>query len=192
MIEALVAMVLAMVGLLGILNLIVHSLRLNTDVTNRFAAANLAAEGIEVVKNLIDGNYAAGRLWNDGLDDGIYEMAYDCVSFNNPAVNCRQIAGLDLAANPDVLFEDRAAFLVFSDNRYDYQDGDPTVFKRIIIVRNQEIDYDNDGLPADDEVIVSSLVRWSERGRAFTVELEDHFFNWRQPSQEEQPPVPNF
>lgn len=185
MIEAMVSIVLAIVGLLGILNLIVHSLRSNNDIVNRFTAVNLAAEGVEVVKNLIDINQAKGLTWNDGVDSGTYELAYDCVSFDSPVSHCLLIGDIGLGQNPDVIFNDRANFLNFHDNLYDYQElGEPTVFKRVILVENLGIDFDGNGLQAEDEIKVNSLVRWSERGRVFTIDLEDHFFNWRQPSEE--------
>lgn len=187
MIEALVAVVLAMVGLLGLLNLIVHSLRSNTDIVNRFAAANLAAEGVEIVKNIIDTNYAHQRPWNTGLNSAIYELAYNCASFDDAVNHCLAIGEIGLGQNPDLLFANRAAFLNFHDGLYDYQAiGEPTVFQRIIVVENLAIDFDGDGWPADDEIKINSLVRWSEKGRTFTANLEDHLFNWRRPSQENQ------
>jgi len=184
MIEALVAIVLAVVGLLGILNLIIHSLRFNADVVNRFAAVNLAAEGVEIVKGLIDANYTNGRPWNEGLDSGVYELTRNCVSLNNEFDHCLLIGDIGLMQNQDLLFGARAAFLNFHDGIYDYQAAEPTIFKRTIAIENLSIDFDGDGFPADDEIKVNVLVRWSERGRTFTTNLEDHFFNWRRPSQE--------
>lgn len=188
MIEAMVAIVLAIVGLLGILNLIVNSLRFNTDVVNRFVAANLGAEGVEIVKNIIDINYAKNEpSWNQGIESGIYELSYNCTSLDDQANHCLLIGNLDLAQNPDVVFRDRASVLNFQGGLYDYQDNEPTVFKRIVVIENLDIDLDGDGSSADDEIKVNVLTRWSERGRTFTVNLEDHFFNWRQSSQENQP-----
>lgn len=188
MIEAMVAIVLAIVGLLGILNLIVNSLRFNTDVVNRFIAANLGAEGIEIVKNIIDINYAKNEpSWNQGIESGIYELSYNCASLDDQANHCLLIGNLDLAQNPDVVFRDRASFINFQNGLYDYQGNEPTVFKRIVIIENMDIDFDGNGFPSEDEIKVNVLTRWSERGRTFTVNLEDHFFNWRQPSQEDQP-----
>ncbi|MDP1706496.1 MAG: hypothetical protein Q8L36_01625 [bacterium] len=188
MIEAMVAIVLAVVGLLGILNLIINSLRFNTDVVNRFVAANLGAEGIELVKNIIDTNYAKNELsWSQGIDSGVYELAYNCTSLDDQVNHCFLIGDIGLAQDPDVVFRDRASFFNFHDGLYDYQAGEPTVFKRIIIIESLDIDLDGNGFSTNDEIKVNVLTRWSERGRTFTVNLEDHFFNWRQPNPEDQP-----
>ncbi len=183
MVEAIVAVTLAMVGLLGILNLIIHSLGSNTDVVNRFIAANLGAEGVEVVKNIIDTNYAKKLPWNSGINPGVYELSYNCPSLDNQADHCVLIG--DLGQNPQVLLDQRASPLNFHDGLYDYQAaGTATVFKRIVMIDNLSIDFDGDGFPASDEIKVNVLTTWSEKGHNFTVNLEDHFFNWRQASQE--------
>src|SRR3989344_3592233 len=56
MIEALVALSIILVGLLGIFALVSRSISLNAVASSQYVAANLAAEGIEVVKNVIDSN----------------------------------------------------------------------------------------------------------------------------------------
>ena len=59
LVESVVAMTIVVVGLLGIFSLLSQSLSLNRVVGDRYVGTYLAAEGIEVVKNIIDNN--AGR-----------------------------------------------------------------------------------------------------------------------------------
>src|SRR3990167_8160497 len=73
LVESIIAITIAVVGLLGIFSLLSRSLSLNRVVSDRFVAAYLAAEGVEIVKNLIDNNILAGNPWNEGLSSGNYE-----------------------------------------------------------------------------------------------------------------------
>ncbi len=79
-IEALVAITVAVVGLLGVVMLVGRSLVVNNDTRAKFAATYLAAEGIEVVKNIIDTNYATKKPWNQGINTGSYKVSWDSSS----------------------------------------------------------------------------------------------------------------
>lgn len=110
LIESVVAINVILVGLLGVFNLLSSSLALNRDVGQKFVATYLAAEGIEVVKNLIDTNYAESRPWNEGLSDGTYSVSYDSDSLVfNSEENLRLENGI-----------------------YGYESGEETLFRRDI------------------------------------------------------------
>lgn len=149
LIEAGVAISILVIGLLGILSLLSRSLSLNNVVSSRYIASNLAVEGIEVVKNLIDANVIQFNPWNENINTGSYEVAFDSLSLNSN--------------------QDR--FLLFdpTGNNYNYQTGQPTAFKRIIQITNI----------GSDEIRVNSAVNWRIRGGSYSINLEDHFFDWR-------------
>lgn len=153
LIEALVAITIATVGLLGIFNFLSRSLSLNRVVADRYVATNLAAEGIELVKNLIDTNVIQGLPWNSGLASGDFEMDYT-----------------DAALRPysppgDPLRLDSLT------GYYSYSTGENTNQRRKISIDNI----------SPNEIKVVSRVDWVTRDNAtFNIELEDHFFNWRQ------------
>jgi len=151
LIEAMVAITIAVVGLLGIFSLLSRSLSLNRVVADRFVASYLAAEGIEIVKNLIDNNILAGKPWNAGLSSGTYEADY---------------ADTDLAA-----VSDRFIYINNETGAYGYAELVPTPFKRTIAITNS----------ADGEhITVGSRVAWVTRGGGkFDIYLEDHLFHWR-------------
>jgi type II secretory pathway pseudopilin PulG len=152
-IESIVAISLVTVGLLGILTMLSRSIAFNRNVTNKFVATYLAAEGIEVVKNVEDANFTGGDLWNQYLDtDGDYEVSYDSTG---PTIAP--------AAGQELLFDD-------STGIYGYVAGDPSGFVRTVEITNNP----------PYEIMVLSRVEWSDKGEAKNVELEDHFFNWRQ------------
>lgn len=153
MVEALVAMTIIVGGLLGIFTLLSRSLNLNRVVANQYAGANLAAEGIELVKNLIDRNVMQGLSFNSGscLTVGDHSLDYN----DTHASGCGY----------------RDSVLLFDQNgHYSYDQGDPATFRRTITI----------GQPAPNEIKVTSRVTWINRGdEQFEITLEDHFFNWR-------------
>src|SRR3989344_4010636 len=68
LVELMIAMSVMSIGLLGILAVLSQSLGLNRVAADQYVAANLAAEGIEVVKNIADSNILKDRPWNRGLN----------------------------------------------------------------------------------------------------------------------------
>jgi len=149
LIESGIAISILVVGLLGILGLLSRSLSLNNVVSSQYIASNLAVEGIEVTKNLIDANIIQFKPWNTGFSTGSYELSYDSLT-------------LSPNQNRNLLFDS-------SNNTYSYQNGQPTPYKRDIEILNK-----------GDEIQVNSIVTWQIRGGSYSVNLEDHFFNWRQ------------
>ena len=151
LIEAIIAITIAVVGLLGIFSLLSRSLSLNRVVSDRFVASYLAAEGIEIVKNLIDNNILAGKPWNEGLSSGTYEADYT-----------------DTALAPA---SSRFINVNAETGAYGYAELTPTLMKRAIIIRNSA-----DG----EEIAVGSRVDYVTRGGGkFNINLEEHLFHWR-------------
>lgn len=151
LIEAIIAITIAVVGLLGIFSLLSRSLSLNRVVADRFVASYLAAEGIEIVKNLVDNNILAGKPWNEGLSSGVYEADYT-----------------DRGLMPA-----RGRFINFNaeTGAYGYAEMTPTLIQRTITIRNS-----SDG----EELTVGSRASWTTRGGGkFSINLEEHLFHWR-------------
>jgi len=161
LLEVMIALFVLTTGFLGILSLLAQSLSLGRTISNQTIATYLAAEGIEVTKNLVDHDvYADGFKtgWGDCFKthggDGNYEVDYT-------TVDC---ATLKSYSSSDFLDYDSTT------HQYQYGNGTPTIFTRLIRVKFMH--------PAD-EVMVQSTVTWSTG--AFTqqsVILEDYFFNW--------------
>ncbi len=150
LIESMIGISILVIGILGILNLLSRSASLNRVVDDQFIGNYLAAEGIEITKNLIDSNIINRRPWNSGFSNGSFEVDYTSLSLR-PNLN---------------------SYLLFNpvSNFYGYQSGDQTPFIRKIDII----------LVGSEEIRVNSIVKWTTRGNAqFEVNLEDHFFNWR-------------
>lgn len=157
LVEMLVALGILTVGFLSVTTLLSKALGLNRTIADNYTATYLATEGIEITKNILDGNIlkipTAG--WNDGFENGSYEA-----DFKDKAL-IPQNGGIR-----PILFDPDAHEYGYDPN----VSGSPTPFYRTIQVR----------LVGTTEVVINSKVSWTSRGAAeFDVNLEDHFFNWR-------------
>lgn len=151
LVESLIAITIVVVGLLGIFSLLSRSLSLNRVVADRFVAAYLAAEGIELAKNIIDNNILAGRPWNAGLSSGEYEA-----DFYDEALQVNQAR---------VLHFDSVT------GAYGYREPTPTLIRRVITTLVS---------PDGNRITVGSRVTWTTRGGGkFSIHLEEHLFRWR-------------
>lgn len=149
LLETLVALGVIVVGVLSVFGFIARGLSTNRVVADEFTGAHLAAEGVEVVKNIIDGNILQGQPWNAGLTDGDFEADYAS-------------AILTSATERPLRFDDQTGL-------FNYGSGQPTNFSRIIHIE----------MLGADELRVNSRVHWWSRGGTYDADVEDHFYNWR-------------
>lgn len=159
--ETMVALTMIVIGLLGLLSLLSYAISLNKVIADQYVAAYLAAEGIEVVKNILDGKVADGNGF--GLGNGYFEVDWGSSS---PS----------FVASTKEEAKNSARFLTFNPltKRYSYQSGSDlkeTPFKRIIYLQQ---------FANPEKVVVNSIVFWKTKGSGvFEINLEDAFFNWR-------------
>lgn len=162
MIESMVAITLVLVGLLGIFGLITKSISINNDVRNRFTATYLAAEGLEVVKNIIDTDVAIGQqtgtptYWNSTIVPGSYEVQYDT---DRDTLNLSWTGGAPST---------RPLLLDTTTGLYSYNLGVPSIFTRTVTITGS-------GGGAN----VESIVKWKDEGVEHQVHFSDTFTNWR-------------
>ena len=153
-VEALIAITVLVVGFLGIVSLLNRSIGLYRVTTDNYTAAYLAAEGVELAKNIIDAGTMRSESWGTVLPAGAYEMDYFT----------------DLDASRPEPYSGRMLFFDAVNGHYAYGVGTPTSFKRKIIIENVSA----------DELRVNAVVDWTGRADSqFSVNVEDHFFNWR-------------
>ena len=147
--ETIVAIGLVLVGLITALALITTSLFYISNVQDRLIAANLAAEGIEIVRNIRDNNWLQGASWNNGLTDGDFQAAY-----NSPALSA---------------YSGQPLLLDSTANLYSYASGAATVYTRKISIAN---------ISADEIKVISTVV-WQSRNVSYNSSAEDRLFNWK-------------
>lgn len=159
-VEAIVAISVLMAGLVGIVALLSQSLHFSKFISNNYIATYLAAEGVEIVKNSIDSNVLQRHAWDCGLGGGDREAVFNSVS----SVFFGQCPGQALTP-----FTGRTISYDATSNLYNFGGVAATGFvRRIRITR-----------PSADEIQVNSIVSWATGISQSSVNLEDHFFNWR-------------
>ena len=160
-----VAISILTVGFLGITTLLTKSFQLNRIASDQTKATYLAAEGIEITKNLIDHDVFNGIATGVGgwgtcfsFPNGYYQLDYT-------TTNCSLIP-FSLVSNPAAVYFDSATGL-YSDSPVG-AGSTKTIFTRDVQVVNN-----------GDEIDVYSTVYWNPTSlSARRMTLEDHFYNW--------------
>lgn len=169
LIEAMVAVTLLTVGFLGISSLLSQSLVLNRVTANQLTATYLAAEGIEIAKNLIDHDVylqaaSKGTGWGTCLTD-LSDFSSG-IGFDYSTMTCTPPDGINTFVSSDYLYYHADTHL------YDYNEsggGTQTGFARKIAMT----------LTGNYEITVTSVVSWlGFAGAEDSVNLEDHFYNY--------------
>ncbi len=96
LIEVLVAVTILTVGVTASVGAIVNSTKLAPEVKKRLIAAQLAQEGIELVRNIRDINWIDGNVWDFGITDDLStgQSKVGCIQYNDSVfdVNCSSLS----------------------------------------------------------------------------------------------------
>lgn len=147
--ETIVAVGLILVGLVAALALITSSLFYASNIQDRLIAANLAAEGIEIVRNIRDNNWLQNAAWNKGLTNGDYQATYSSMALSG-------------YSGQPFLFDS-------TTNLYNYISGATTLYVRKISITSISA----------NEIKVVSTVTWQSRRASYNSSAEDRLLNWK-------------
>jgi Tfp pilus assembly protein PilV len=167
LVEALVALTIIVIGLLGIFGLISRSFALTKTVTFEYTAYNLASEGIEIAKSILDRDMFTGTAATANWGNSAIAVSpFHCLEFTSSNFGgCGAVQFLNV--NTDT-------------GEYSYALGGSqqvTPFKRRVQIVPE---FAPGVIPAPlISVFVKSKVDWSSRGQNFTIEVADRFFKWR-------------
>ena len=157
LLEVIMAVFILIVGLVGAMTLFIKTTSSAAGGSSKLIAANLAQEGIEVVRNIRDLNLGANG-WDDWYSNpailGDYLVQYD--------------GGKDDGLRP---FQDIPLNYESASGRYGYDFGAPTAFayKRKITLSKT----------SDSELKVVSRITWTEQRISHILIVEDRLWNWR-------------
>jgi hypothetical protein len=158
LVEAMIALSIALISITGFLSLLSQSLSVNTFVGHQYTATYLASEGIEIVKNITDKKFESSRSLGssvpmmNGITSGNYEVSYDSSTLFPVAGSGRRLK-----------FDGASA-------RYQYSAGADTPFVRTVQIED---------VRGDGRVMkVVSTVRWQTKGISFAIVLEDYSYYW--------------
>ena len=174
LLEAVVALGVLTTVLLGVSPLLSRSFLLNRVNTDETTGTYLAAEGIEITKNILDHDYYTGAAdpgasWGTCggtcTANGLYRMDY-ASAIATPILS----GACDASDDPYLYFSTTTKLYSYSS-----VNAATTTFQRCITISHTRY-----GGGRISEVTVDSMVTWSAGPLAAqSVDLEDHFYNWR-------------
>lgn len=149
LLEVIIAIFILTVGIAGAYTLITQTISSAAISEERLIAAYLAQEGIEIGRNIRDGNWLEGATWNTGL------------------TGCS--TGCEADFDDSSLVASASRYLKIDGGFYNYDSGTNTKFKRKITIIPEGTDI----------LKVSVLVEWQERGRTHQLSAQENLYNWR-------------
>jgi len=185
LLETLVAFTVIVGGILGPFTLASRSIGAAIFARNELIAANLAAEGIELVHGFRTSNVLSGAVWDNNLGalgtsrdyriDAICSAA-PCIPSNAP--NFQRCSLVD--CSQPLLFS-------IGTRLYSYQSGGAaTSFVRVLIIDRRPPPsnpyFDDRALPQpvpeEDQMTVISRVSWVDRGISRQIEVVEVLYDW--------------
>ena len=173
LIEAIVAMGIVSVTVIGIVGLVSRAVAESRVVADQTKAAYLASEGLEITKNILDSN---GQPWNSGFSGGNYEVDYLSSSLISDKIsdpiNCVE-SELNLTSCDPLSFDSTAGLYGYPSSFPVTDSVTPTTFKRVITIVVPSGSNNN-------EIDATSTVSWvSKSGTPSEISVSTDFFNWR-------------
>lgn len=162
LIEALIAIAILIVGVLSAFLLLIRTTATIPSMQNRLIGANLAQEGIELVRALRDSDFVSGKSFKSFLN-----------------VDCQSVDSCQIAANDygkiELFLNNRKPLYYHPDTRfYNYDNSygsEESNFYRFITIDKSAADY----------LIVSVKVTYKVKGVEKTIETTDYLYNWLNP-----------
>ncbi len=152
LLEVIVAIGIISLVSVGAMFAISLSLTSAARIQNDLISANLAQEGLEIIRGIRDRDWHLGNVFGASLPNGSY-----------------LVEARDQSLNPfadTFLKKDSGGF-------YNYTSGQDTIFKRKIVVENSGQN------PATIEKVAKVEISWQEKSGPKTIQAELRLFNWR-------------
>lgn len=159
MIEVLVAISVLLIGTTGATAVLSSAIRSGQSARLNLIGAQLAQEGVELVRKVRDGNFIVNADMGAQIPAGISRI--DWKSAANAPGNQFLAPGTGVPLRYDPLYG------------YNYSVGITTSFEREVNITSVP-----DGFGNTRELIVSVTMKWNDRGAQKSFVVEDHLFNW--------------
>lgn len=183
LLETMVALAVLMAAIVGPVSLVTRGILDFSFAKNKTIAANLAQEGIELIRTVRDNNIMCDLLngpaatweWNRDPEGGLLasasrEVAADAavpITCSTIIINTPRLA----------LYTGQTIKFNSSSGLYGYS-GEDTLFTRRVDIKSPP-DSPDAGITASDQMDVISSVRWMERGLAREMILRERLYNWK-------------
>ncbi|KKW21380.1 MAG: hypothetical protein UY64_C0022G0005 [Parcubacteria group bacterium GW2011_GWA1_51_12] len=174
LLETIVALGIILGGISGAFGLALQGLSSASVAKNKLVAANLAEEGIELVRRIRDNNTIAD------ISDGFYDGSPEWTAGIGSAADCNQQYKIDVSNSALLSYDMTPLRLDSATGLYTHSVGAETPFRRVVeITRSSTCFEPMPGVDSSNQFRVRSKVYWTERGVAKEVVLDEILFNWR-------------
>ena len=158
-VEAVVAIYIITMGLIGVLTLVIKNIQVKYINTNMLVASQLAQEGLELVRNIRDTNWLDENDW--------YDSIYNQDPATGDYLNYTYTITFKSVIDDSVNIIDNAR-MTMDGNFYSHGLGAPSSFYRLITV--------SDG---GEFLVVESQVRWQTSKGNHDYIAETYLYDWR-------------
>jgi len=190
LIETVVALTVIIAAIVGPVALITRGIFNFFTAKNKLIAANLAQEGIELVRLLRDNNIICDKQkdgvlnnnppWNQDPEGGIISKTttYQLSADSTVSMSC---GGAPPINTPKLSLFTGSPLKLDPAGLYNYASGINTIFVRQLTIRNPLDTADNpdSDISSSDQMDIVSTVNWDERGIPKSVILRERFYNWK-------------
>ncbi len=163
LVEAIVAIGVISVGFVGSLVLISKSSAQASVLKDRVVAAHLAAEGIEVVRNIRDTNYLKGSPWLTDIPD----TTSGIVDYNSDSVDDSDTSDSRKCMNWDGNAYKHAASPSYACS---------TSFKSHLEIATKTETISGNNI---SYLEIKSIVEWKEKGLNQSLTVIEHLYDWK-------------
>jgi len=160
LLETIIAIVIIEVGIIALTSLGVSTLKQGRYITNETIAANLAQEGLELVRNIRDTNTIAG---NNPWDKGINNIKRGIISYDNPVLS-------NVSGTPTDPIACGNSCLIYknTDGFYTHTGGTATKFYRMMKIDHQS-----------NEDTITCQVGWIDNGKQHLITTITKLYDWQ-------------
>ena len=166
-IEASISIFMLAIALIGAYNAFTVMDILTSSSSDRFVAAYLAQEGMEIIRNIRDTNWIESEDWQTGLTGCESGCEADYKTFGDDNT-------------PLVAWNDGTYLKIDDDGFYNYTNGSDTKFKRKIIIEPMETTGGTEDIMRVEVTVYwdqkSNILFGSENENSITV--EEYLYNW--------------
>ncbi|MCD6284113.1 prepilin-type N-terminal cleavage/methylation domain-containing protein [bacterium] len=166
LLEVIIAIAVISIGLIGILYLVSFSISASSVAKNKLIAANLAQEGIELVRGIRDTNWVQGEDWDTGIE-GTGNQRAGIIDYDD-------IDGLTSYFNPppsdiDECGSNCRVYLKNDFYTHDSSGGSSTNFYRLILLDKI----------SPTQIEVTCEIKWTERSKSYYLTVKDYLYEWQ-------------
>lgn len=168
LIEVVVSIYIIVMAFIGILSLVKQGIQVQYINKNTIIAAQLAQEGLELVRNVRDNNwrfYKKGANWKQDIIGGAGGAENQLLIID--------YRGKSSIETVDSIDNAKANLKIDSNGFYSHDvNGEKTIFSRVISKQNTP----------DNGLRVVAEIKWNERGNLHNYKAETLLYDWKFPN----------